>query len=139
MRVDRVIRGGLVVTPATQGVADVGLMDGKIVQPGGDVEADEEFDASGKYVLPGGIDMHVHLTSERFSEPEGAKYIGNPPLRERADDDYSRSDFSLYEGWEVTGWPSHTFLRGELIAENGRVVAAPGAGRWVPRGRHQGL
>jgi dihydropyrimidinase len=55
----------------------------------------------------------------------------------RADDDYSRADFSLYEGWEATGWPTHTFRRGELIALDGRVVAKPGSGSWIPRQRHQ--
>lgn len=459
MRVDTVIRNGLVVTPATQGVSDIGLKDGKIVQLGGDIDADEEVDAGGKYVVPGGIDMHVHLTpveieggtvawaddfesgssaaaaggittlgnmtfprpgeglraaldrtraeadrlsvtdyvlhpvlldpteqvvaeipglvedghssvkifmiagdfdtrgreylqalqiagqagaltlfhcedgciigflceqlisgggggpedypasrpiyteavaaaraiafaraagapiyivhlsssealevcrkaqadglpvyvetrplyvyltSERFSEPQGAKYVGNPPLRKQSDvdalwrglnaghihtfctdhapwnlaeklepeanvatfrpgvsdlqtllpllfskgvregrislqrfvevtstnaaklfglyprkgtisigadadlviwdpdktkivraaDDHSRADFSLYEGWEVTGWPSHTFRRGELIARESQIVAAPGSGQWIPRRRHQPL
>lgn len=192
--------------------------------------------------------LYVYLTSERFSEPDGAKYVGNPPLREqadvdalwnglsaghihtfctdhapwnlaeklepanvatfrpgvsdlqtllpllfskgvregrlslhrfveatstnaaklfglyprkgtiavgsdadlviwdpeltrtvRADDDHSRADFSLYEGWQVTGWPTHTFRRGELIAEYGRIVAQPGSGRWVYRDPHRPL
>ena len=31
--------------------------------------------------------LYLHLTLDRFSEPDGAKYAGAPPLRERADVD----------------------------------------------------
>ncbi len=62
MRVDLAIRNGTIVTPSTQAVADIGVRGGVIVQLGGDLQADEEVDATGKYVFPGGIDMHVHLT-----------------------------------------------------------------------------
>jgi dihydropyrimidinase len=56
-----------------------------------------------------------------------------------AADDLSCADFSLYEGWEVTGWPTHTYLRGRLIAHDGAIVAEQAAGRWVPRLPHAGL
>lgn len=62
-RVDLVIRGGTVVTASSHFVADLGIRDGKVVQIGGVIDAREEIDATGKLVLPGGIDMHVHLTS----------------------------------------------------------------------------
>ena len=29
--------------------------------------------------------LYLHLTEERFAEPDGAKYVGQPPLRTRAD------------------------------------------------------
>jgi dihydropyrimidinase len=29
--------------------------------------------------------LYLYLTAERFSEPDGAKYVGNPPLRDAAD------------------------------------------------------
>jgi dihydropyrimidinase len=29
--------------------------------------------------------LYLYLTRERFSEPDGAKYVGNPPLRDAAD------------------------------------------------------
>jgi dihydropyrimidinase len=31
--------------------------------------------------------LYLHLTKERFAEPDGAKYVGAPPLRSRADRD----------------------------------------------------
>jgi dihydropyrimidinase len=60
---DLVIRGGRVVTAGSEYVADIGILDGEIVQIGRTVEAGaREIDATGKLVMPGGIDMHVHLT-----------------------------------------------------------------------------
>ena len=59
---DLVISGGLVATASDTFVADVGIRDGVIVTLGRDLgPARETIDASGKYVLPGGIDSHVHL------------------------------------------------------------------------------
>jgi dihydropyrimidinase len=65
---DLVIRGGTIATPDTLSDADIGIRDGKIVQIGGDIAAAEEIDARGKYVLPGGIDMHVHLSPVESAE-----------------------------------------------------------------------
>lgn len=45
----------------------------------------------------------------------------------------SRSDFSLYEGWELTGWPVLTMVRGQVAMENGRVLVEPGYGRYLRR------
>ncbi|ATW27162.1 allantoinase AllB [Candidatus Formimonas warabiya] len=67
MKVDLLIKNGKVVTPeatydaavAISGGKFVGLISGKELP-----EADEVYDASGKYVLPGLIDCHVH-----FREP----------------------------------------------------------------------
>lgn len=65
---DLLIRGGRVIDPANKinEVADVLIMDGKISAVGTDIQADTEniFDATGKIVTPGLIDMHVH-----FREP----------------------------------------------------------------------
>lgn len=41
---------------------DVGIEGGRFVQFGGPMSAPTEIDAAGRYVLPGGIDGHVHLT-----------------------------------------------------------------------------
>jgi len=57
------IKGGTVVTAADQYQGDVLIEDEKIALVGTaiDVQADKRIDASGKYVLPGGIDVHTHL------------------------------------------------------------------------------
>lgn len=49
-------------------VADVGVEDGRIVQIGGPMTAAETVDAEGKLVLPGGVDMHVHLSPALVAE-----------------------------------------------------------------------
>ncbi len=57
------IRGGTVVTAADLYRGDVLVVDEKIAAIGTSLEgaADRTLDASGKYVLPGGIDVHTHL------------------------------------------------------------------------------
>jgi dihydropyrimidinase len=65
---DLVVRGGLVVTPGGQAVTDVGVRDGRIAQLGGVMTAAEEIDAAGMVVLPGGVDMHVHLSPVEIGE-----------------------------------------------------------------------
>jgi dihydropyrimidinase len=60
--VDVLIRGGTVVTADGRSATDVGIRDGRVVQIGGEMTAANEIDASGKLLLPGGVDMHVHLS-----------------------------------------------------------------------------
>ncbi len=50
---------------------------------------------------------------------------------------HSRSDFSPYDGWEVTGWPRYTIRRGEVVAEGAEVLAPAGSGVLAPRGPHR--
>jgi len=65
MRFDLLIRGGTVVLPQTDGVAaDVAIAGEKIaaiLAPGTAVDAAATLDAAGKIVLPGVIDVHLHL------------------------------------------------------------------------------
>ena len=62
------IRGGRVIDPANKidKIADVLIVDGKIsaVEPDITISAQHEYNAAGKIVAPGLIDMHVH-----FREP----------------------------------------------------------------------
>ena len=59
---DLAIRGGTVVTAADTMRCDVGIRDGRIVALGEEVgPAARDIDATGRLVLPGGIDSHVHL------------------------------------------------------------------------------
>jgi len=50
------------VTAGSSGECDLGVRDGKVVQLGGSPRGRKVIDASGALVLPGGIDMHVHLS-----------------------------------------------------------------------------
>jgi dihydropyrimidinase len=59
---DTIIRGGTVATASDTFSCDVGITGGKITALGSDLgNAREIVDASGRLVLPGGIDSHVHL------------------------------------------------------------------------------
>jgi dihydropyrimidinase len=64
MSFDTIIRNGSVVTATDTFVADVAISDGKISAIGDSLPTENVshlFDASGKLVLPGGIDVHTHL------------------------------------------------------------------------------
>ena len=65
MAFDLLVRGGTVVLPGTNGVAaDIGISNGRItavLAPGAMAESAEFLDVSGKVVLPGVIDVHLHL------------------------------------------------------------------------------
>lgn len=60
---DLIIRGGLVVSSSGVARADVAVRDGRIaaVRPAIRASGAREVDASGLHVLPGGVDVHVHL------------------------------------------------------------------------------
>ncbi|MBX3596819.1 MAG: dihydropyrimidinase [Rhizobiaceae bacterium] len=57
----KVIKNGTIVTADRTYKADVLIKHGKIEAIGPDLHGDHEFDASGCYVMPGGIDPHTHL------------------------------------------------------------------------------
>lgn len=62
MTFDLVIRGGLVATAADVVRADIGITNGRIVALADRiVSGDRVIDATGRLVLPGGIDAHCHL------------------------------------------------------------------------------
>jgi dihydropyrimidinase len=58
---DLVVRAGTVVTAGGSAGCDLAVQDGRIAQLGGPMRGGRELDATGCLVLPGGIDMHVHL------------------------------------------------------------------------------
>jgi dihydropyrimidinase len=48
---------------------------------------------------------------------------------------HSRIDYNLYEGTEVVGSPETVLLRGQLLVDDGELVAMPGIGRYVARAK----
>lgn len=67
MSYDLIIANGTVATATDTFSCDIGIRDGRIIALGhGLGSATETIDASGKLVLPGGIDSHVHI-----SQPSG--------------------------------------------------------------------
>ena len=57
----KIIKNGTIVTADLTYKADVRVEDGKITEIGQDLSGGETLDASGCYVMPGGIDPHTHL------------------------------------------------------------------------------
>ena len=58
---DTIIKNGTVVTADLTYKADVRVAGGVITEIGPDLKDGEELDATGCYVMPGGIDPHTHL------------------------------------------------------------------------------
>jgi dihydropyrimidinase len=64
MAFDTIIKNGTVVTATDTYRADVAIANGKVSAVGASLPADDAskiIDATGKLVLPGGIDVHTHL------------------------------------------------------------------------------
>ena len=55
------IRGGMIVTDERMLEGDILIRDGKIAELSGCAGADEVIDATGRYVLPGAVDIHTHM------------------------------------------------------------------------------
>ncbi len=64
---DLVISGGRVVTGAGRFDGDVAVQDGRVVALGHGLEGQEKVEAAGRLVLPGAVDGHVHMRTERDS------------------------------------------------------------------------
>ncbi len=63
------IAGGRVIDPANDrdGVGDVWIRDGRIVEPPASGAPDETFDVSGRIVMAGAIDIHSHIAGSNVN------------------------------------------------------------------------
>ena len=43
------------------------------------------------------------------------------------------SDYSVYEGWNLKGWPVMTMVRGRIVSEDFKMIEKPGYGKFVSR------
>ncbi len=92
-QLDLVIRGGLVVTAGGVADAAIGISGGRVAQLGGSMSAATEIDATGKLLLPGAIDAHVHLTSPSGSlVPPGPRWV----------DDFTSGSAAAFAGGVTT-------------------------------------
>ena len=73
---DLVVRGGKVFSAFTREwlETDVAVVDG-FVAGLGDYEGEETLDASGRYVVPGFVDAHMHLESSKLLVDEFARLV----------------------------------------------------------------
>lgn len=45
----------------------------------------------------------------------------------------SFSDYSLYDGWKLKGWPRMTIIRGTTVMDEGKIVGPAGHGKYIQR------
>ena len=48
-------------------------------------------------------------------------------------DDLHLEDYSIWEDWEIQGWPVTTILRGKVMVENGELLGSTRDGCLIPR------
>jgi dihydropyrimidinase len=65
MGYDLVIKNGRIVTSGSDFVGDLAVTGEKIATVGQDLSGEREIDATGMLVVPGAIDGHVHIQTER--------------------------------------------------------------------------
>jgi len=51
----------------------------------------------------------------------------------------SLSGYSVYDGWQVQGWPRFVVRRGQLVLADGEITAGPGEGEWLRRNGTAGM
>ena len=114
---DLVIRNGTVVTASDVTRCDIGIRDGRIVTLGEALAPGEsEVDATGLYVLPGGIDSHVHL-----AQPSGDGIV--------MADDFESGTRSALAGGNTTLLPFCLQQKGQSLREALEGYHALAAGR----------
>jgi dihydropyrimidinase len=52
---------------------------------------------------------------------------------------HHRTDYNLYEGWQLTGMPEKVFLRGTLIVDGEKWLGKAGGGQFLKRGEGEVL
>jgi dihydropyrimidinase len=109
---DLVVRGGTVVTAEGRARVDVAVREGRVAQLGGEMAGRRELDAAGRFVLPGGVDPHVHINAA-------------PPGPEPAwADDYTSGSQAALAGGVTTFGNMTVVLPWEAIGDRLRVEAA---------------
>ncbi len=117
MTFDTVIRGGTVATASDTFACDVGIAGGKIVALGRDLgPAHEMVDATGKLVLPGGIDSHVHI-----AQPSGPGIV--------MADDFETGTRAAAFGGNTMVLPFAMQQKGESLREVVKLYHAKADGR----------
>jgi dihydropyrimidinase len=123
---DLVVRGGEIVIPGHRGIADVGVRSGRIVQLGGAMSGQDELDAHGLLVVPGGIDAHVHLVCAALAAALGQE---EPTQQEPiwVDDFWTGSLAAIAGGVTTVGNMTFALPGESMTAAIAREMAGAGA------------
>lgn len=102
---DLVIRGGTVVLPEGPVEVDIGVRDGRIATLAAGLPAGrEELSATGRVVLPGGVDAHCHMDQQPWEGRSTA-------------DDFQSGTLSALCGGTTTIIPFAMQMRGQSLSE----------------------
>lgn len=114
---DTIIANGTVATAGWVRHCDIAIADGRIAAVGEDLgTADRVIDASGRIVVPGGIDSHVHI-----SQPSGDGIV--------MADDFASGTLSAICGGTTTVLPFALQQRGESLREVVKAYHAQADGK----------
>jgi len=114
---DLVIVNGTVATASDTFACDVGIKDGRIVALGHELgSATQTIDATGKLVLPGGIDSHVHI-----AQPSGPGIV--------MADDFESATRSAAFGGNTTVMPFCLQEKGTPLRQTLRAYHAQADGK----------
>jgi dihydropyrimidinase len=123
-RFETVIRGGTVVTAADTFVADIGISGGRIAAIGLSLDGARVIDATGKLVLPGGIDSHCHVEQ---LEGDGSVH----------EETFATAARSAFAGGTTTLIPFSPHFKGQPVAAHAGDYAARAARSPIDYTLHQ--
>ncbi|AJY44968.1 dihydropyrimidinase [Martelella endophytica] len=117
MTFDTIIKGGTIVTAADAFMADIGIRNGRIAAIGEALEgAGTVIDATGRLVMPGGIDSHVHIAQPGAPEVVMAE-------------DFTSGTIAAAFGGNTTVMPFCLQQRGQSLREALKAYHAEAEGR----------
>ena len=71
--------------------------------------------------LSAGMDADITIVDLELERTVDAAQLG------------SFSDYSLYDGWQLKGWPQRTIVRGVTVMSDGEIVGPAGLGQYIKR------
>ena len=69
-----------------------------------------------------------YVTADEFKSRFGLDkevVVGDKPV-------YSDTDYNIFSGWRLKGWPRLTMLRGKVVMEEGKIYGQAGQGNYLP-------
>ena len=155
MTLDTLIKNVRVVRPGGSGAEtlDVGIAGGRFAELAPDIDpagANEVVDGKNRLAFPGLVDVHTHvgiyspladddatdglLNKGDIAPGYDADVLFDPDesFVVRAAESESAQGYTPFEGVELNGRVKSTYLRGELVSDDGNVVGRA-RGKYQPR------